>query len=181
MSAPLLAAIDDARLRTVAARWWQCRGEYAVPYWRHMPRDVLQPLLPAVLLYRHAPAKGSFRVETLTDDLSGLTRLRVGGKLIEDVLPADLADDVRERFLSVIGGPAAVVVKVADRADPARGAVEERVLLPLRSGGRGAPDLILGAFTRLDPDAAGWLPFTQNVLSVARLPVAELAQAAAAG
>jgi hypothetical protein len=143
-----------------------------------MPRDALRPLLPAVLLYRHAPAKGSFRIQTLADDLKGLTRLRVGDKLIEDVLPADLADDVRERFLSVIGGPAAVVVKVGDRANPGRGVVEERVLLPLLSGGRGAPDLILGIFTRLDPDAAGWLPFTQNALSVARFPVAELARTA---
>ena len=172
----LLEALDNRRLRRVAERWWTCRLDADVPYWRHMPRDVLQPLMPAVLLLHHVPANGSFRVETLTDDLTGLTRLRLGGKLIDDVLPTDMVPEVRTRLLSVLDGPTVLVIKVGDQADPARGAVEERLLLPLRTGGRGPPDLLLAVYTRLDPHAAHWLPITQNTLSIARFPVAALAR-----
>jgi len=171
----LLDALDNRHLRAVAEHWWACRLDADVPYWRHMPRDVLQPLMPAVLLLHHVPANGSFRVETLTDDLTGLTRLRLGGKLIDDVLPTDMVPDVRARLLSVLDGPAVLVIKVGDQAHPARGVVEERLLLPLRDAGRGRPDLLLAVYTRLDPQATHWLPITQNALSITRLAVSELA------
>jgi hypothetical protein len=170
----LLDALDNRHLRAVAERWWACRLDADVPLWRHMPRDVLQPLMPAVLLLRHVPADDSFRVETLTDDLTGLTRLRLGGKLIDDVLPGDMVPEVRDRLLSVLAGPAVIVIKVGDQAQPTRGAVEERLLLPLRDTGRGRPDLLLAVYTRLDPHAANWLPITQNALSITRFPVSEL-------
>jgi len=170
----LLDVLDDRHLRTVAERWWACRLDAEVPHWRHMPRDVLKPMMPAVLLLHHVPADDSFRVETLTDDLTGLTRLRLAGKLIDDVLPTDMVPEVRARLLSVLEGPAVLVIKVGDQANPARGAVEERLLLPLRDTGRGPPDLLLAVYTRLDPHAANWLPITQNALAITRFPLSEL-------
>jgi hypothetical protein len=170
----VLEALDNRQLRTVAERWWTCRLDADVPHWRHMPRAVLQPLMPAVLLLHHVPEDESFRVETLTDDLTGLTRLRLGGKLIEDVLPGDMVPEVRDRLLSVLHGPAVIVIKVGDQADPGRGAVEERLLLPLRDTGRGKPDLLLAVYTRLDAHAAHWLPITQNALAITRFPLSEL-------
>lgn len=171
----LLDALTDRRLQAIAERWWQCRNGAVVPYWPHMPREVLKPAMPAVLLARRAPQEGALRIQTLTPDLKGLTRLKLDGKRITDVLPPNMAADVNERLLSVLDGPTAIVVKVADGANPARGAVEERLLLPLRGSGRGAPDMLMATFVRLDPNAAGWLPITQTQLAITRFPVATLA------
>jgi hypothetical protein len=172
-SQQLRDAIEDKHLRAVASRWWECRAGQPVPQWRHMPHDAFAPLMPAVLLYRHAPAERSFRVEPLRADLTGLTRLPVGGKLIDEFLPPDMLESVRARLMTVIERPAVVLVRVGDRANPARGVIEERLMLPMRSGRK--IDLILAAYSRLDPSALGWLPITQNEISVVEMPVATLA------
>jgi len=173
VSKQLLAAIQDKHLRAIASRWWQCRAGQPVPEWRHMPHDAFAPLMPAVLLYHHVPAERSFRIEPLRPDLTGLTRLPLEGKLMDEFLPPDMLESVRARLMSVIGAPAVMLVRVGDRANPARGVVEERLMLPMRTGR--TVDRILAAYSRLDPSAHGWLPITQNELSVVELPVATLA------
>ena len=172
--APFRDCIADERLRAVADVWWQCRVADPVPYWPRMPRVVLRPLLPAVLLCRYSAAEASFQIETLTDDLSGLTRLPINGKLIDSLLPPDKLPEAHALLRSVIEGPAFEIIKVSDRARLERGAIEERLLMPLRSRGRGAPDLILMVYTHLDRRAAGWVPITQEELSVKHVPLAEL-------
>jgi hypothetical protein len=137
-----------------------------------MPHDAFASLMPAVLLYRHSPAERSFRVEPLRADLTGLTRLPIDGKLMDEFLPPDMLESVRARLMTVIEGPAVVLVRVGDQANPARGVVEERLMLPMRSGRK--VDLILAAYSRLDPSAHGWLPITQNELSVVEMPIATL-------
>ncbi|MBV8165374.1 MAG: hypothetical protein JO021_01185 [Alphaproteobacteria bacterium] len=132
-------------------------------------------MLPAVLLCRHVPAERSFRLETLTDDLRGLTRLPIDGKRIEQLLPADRLSEVRGNLRSVIDGPAIEIIKVWDLAKPERGVVEERLLMPVRSEGRGGADLVLAIYARLDPHAAGWLPITQELVSVKRVSLVDLA------
>jgi hypothetical protein len=174
LKAPFREAIEDGRLRAVADAWWQCRGDDVVSYWLHMPRVALKPRLPAVLPCRYSPVEASFHVETLTDDLRGLTRLPINGKLIDSLLPSDMLPEARARLLSVIEGPALEIIKVSDSAKPERGAVEERLLMPLRSGGRGTPDPILAVCTHLDRRAAGWVPITQEELSVNRVPLFKL-------
>ena len=173
VSAPFRDMIEDERLRTLADAWWRGRVDEGVPSWRDVSRSPLKPLLPAVVLCRYSPGEQSFQLETLSDDMRGLTRLPIDGKRIERLLPPDMLPEVRGNLLGVIAGPAIEIIKVRDLAKPERGAVEERLLMPLRSGGRGAPDLVLVAYARLDPRAAGWLPITQESLAVTRLPVAE--------
>ena len=87
----LLDALVDHRLKAIAERWWQCRDGAVVPYWRHMPRAVLQPVMPAVLLARRAAKDG---VEEGAFGQTFLEKAGIDAAQMQDVLSATLFDDV---------------------------------------------------------------------------------------
>jgi hypothetical protein len=132
MGKQLLAAIDDNRLQAVARGWLECRKGYPLPHWRNMPRALLEPLMPAVLLLRYAPARRSFRIEQVGPIRRRPIHGPVESEALENLLPADMVAEVRRDLLSIVEAPAALVIKMGDRDAGCGGAAEERLLLPMR-------------------------------------------------
>jgi len=98
-------SLNNPNLIQLFDHWIRWRGARLIPRWRDILPEEIPGLLPNVWAWR-IDGNGDARLRLAGEQIARMVRVTTRGKTLDELYPKAYAQEIREEFATILGGPA---------------------------------------------------------------------------